>query len=263
MNGKEFLTANVLPNKIVFATKVPIYLPKTAHTHTNRQNHGFAFHREGPKTYHFWDFKDIDIDVDTVIYMPKGSNYNVTSNIKEAKSCYAINFDVADDFFCDPFVYKPKDPAKVLGLFKEAERAWRTKYPGYIEKCAACLSEIICIMKNDLTVKYLSSSQKSLISPALEYIAENYTSKKINIKELAAMCSISEVYLRKLFASEIGKTPVAYINHLRLERSCELLRSGEYTVAGAAKECGFSDECYFNREFKKHYGFPPGNIKNN
>ena len=72
MNGKEFLTANVLPNKIVFATKVPIYLPKTALTHTNRPNHGFAFHREGPKTYHFWDFKDIDIDVDTVIYMPKG-----------------------------------------------------------------------------------------------------------------------------------------------------------------------------------------------
>ncbi len=261
MNGKEFLLSDIFPSKIVIAIKVPINLPKNAHIHTNRPSHGFAFHRDGPKTYHFWDIKDIEVDVDTIIYMPKGSSYNVSGVPNHPKSCYAINFDVANEFFCEPFAYRPKDPAKVLGLFKEAERAWRIKYAGYMEKCASCLSEIISIMKNDLTVKYLSSGQKSLISPALTYISENYTSKKIIISELAEMCSISEVYLRKLFVSEVGRSPVAYINHLRLERSCELLSSGEYTVAGAAKECGFSDECYFNREFKKHYGFAPGSLK--
>ncbi len=261
MNGKEFLSTNIFPSKIVLATKVPINLPKNAHTHVNRPSHGFAFHREGPKAYRFWDVKDVDVDADTIIYMPKGSSYSV-EGIKPTKSCYAINFDTAEEFLCEPFLYRPKDPGRLLGLFKDAELAWRTKRAGYMEKCVSCLSEIISIMKSDLTVNYLSSGQKSLIAPALEYISENYTTKKISVSELSEMCSISEVYLRKLFVSAVGKSPIAYINHMRLERSFELLKSGEYSVSNTAKECGFSDECYFNREFKKHYGFSPGRIKN-
>lgn len=261
MNGKEFLSKDIFPSKIVLAIKVPTDLPKNAHTHINRPSHGFAFHRDGPKTYHFWDKKDIEVDANTVIFMPKGSSYNVSGEIEPQKSCYAINFDLPYDFPCEPFLYRPREPAKLLELFKEAEKAWRTKTPGYMEKCLSCLSEIISALKNDLTVSYMSSEQRSIIEPALDFIAENYTTKKISVSELAKLCSISEVYLRKLFVSAVGKSPVAYINHMRLERGLELLKSGEYTVSAVSKECGFSDECYFSREFKKHYGFAPGVFK--
>ena len=258
MNGKELMEKEIYPSKIVFVMKVPV----TVHVpvHKDRPFHGFAYHLQGEKTYHFEGKTDIDIEPDTIIYLPKGSSYNETG-AKRTKSCYAINFETVEKLNCDPFLYRPKDPAKILGLFREAEVAWRKKNSGYIEKCSACLSEIISIMKSDFNTNYSSSKQRELIAPALEYIMENYTSEKINIKELAEMCSISSVYLRKLFMNSVGKNPLAYINTLRLERGYELLKNGDYTVSAAARDCGFTDVGYFTREFKKHFGFAPGNLK--
>lgn len=258
MNGKELLQKDIIVNKIALAIKV---LPGIGDAvHLDRPSHGFAFHLGGQKTYQFHGQRDIEIDPETVIYMPKGSSYNVTGH-NTGKPCYAINFDTTEELSCEPFSFKPKDPAKMLLIFKEAEKAWRTKSPGHMEKCFACISDILAIMKSELSSSYSSGSRRILIEPALKYISEHYTNEKISVSLLADICGISEVYLRRIFLSIIGKTPVAYINHMRLERGYDLLMSGEYSVSNAAKECGFPDECYFSREFKKLYGFTPSRLK--
>lgn len=254
MNGKELLQRDIIVNKIVLALHVPLNLSNAIHI--DRPSHGFAFHLGGQKTYYFENSKTIDIDPNTVIYMPKGSSYNV-AGAKTGKSCFAINFDTEEELSCDPFLFRPKDITKMLGLFKTADKAWKTRQPGYMEKCLSCISEIISIMKSELSANYASVSQKELITPALKYISENYTTEMISVPALADLCSISEVYMRRIFTATMGKSPIAYINELRLERGRDLLLSGEYSVTDVSKECGFSNECYFSREFKKHFGASP------
>lgn len=260
MNGKELLEKDILINKIALAVKVPSYNKDSIHV--DRPYHGFALHPFGSKTYCFWDDeKEIMLDEGSIIYMPKGSSYNVMS--EKDCICYAINFDLAEDLFCEPFKFNPKDGSKMLRLFKEAEKAWSTKSVGYMEKCFAILSEIISVMKSEIAACYISGSQRNLIEPAIKYISEHYASERIVVSELSELCGISEVYLRRIFISVLGKTPITYIKHLRLERGYDLILSGEYSVSSAAVDCGFSDECYFSREFKKLYGFPPGQLLKN
>jgi len=80
------------------------------------------------------------------------------------------------------------------------------------------------------------------------------------VAALAALCGISDQYLRTLFKNFTGQTPVAYINTLRLEQARELLQSGGVTVAEAAEACGFESPGYFARMFKKRYNMSPGSL---
>ncbi len=67
----------------------------------------------------------------------------------------------------------------------------------------------------------------------------------------------SPVYIRDLFKSRFGKTPRQYRTDLRFEKARRLLREG-LSVKETAWACGFSDELYFSRAFRKREGMPPG-----
>ena len=67
-------------------------------------------------------------------------------------------------------------------------------------------------------------------------------------------------YLRKLFRSQIGCTPAAYLERLRMEHAVKLLavqRVPRYTVSDVAERCGYYDANYFTRVFKKYMGVSP------
>jgi AraC-like DNA-binding protein len=54
------------------------------------------------------------------------------------------------------------------------------------------------------------------------------------------------------------QTPLAYRDGLRLAHAKELLLHAGATVGEAALACGFEDESYFVRFFKKQTGVTPG-----
>ncbi len=47
------------------------------------------------------------------------------------------------------------------------------------------------------------------------------------------------------------------LNYLRIKKSCDLLRSGEYSVAEAAAEVGINDLCYYYKLYAKFMGGTP------
>ena len=48
-----------------------------------------------------------------------------------------------------------------------------------------------------------------------------------------------------------------YVSRLRMNRALELLSEREKSIREIALACGFEDEKYFSRAFKKKYGYPP------
>ena len=76
----------------------------------------------------------------------------------------------------------------------------------------------------------------------------------VNSEEIIMkMCELS-----LLKFEEMGKTPVAYITELRMERAKNLLsQEPPLTVEQIAELCGFSDSFYFSKTFKKHTGLSP------
>ena len=79
-----------------------------------------------------------------------------------------------------------------------------------------------------------------------------------NLDRAAAETTLSRRRFSELFREEAGASFLPTLQNLRLERACELLGSGEQSIAGAAFSCGFEDLSHFYRLFRRRYGVPPG-----
>ena len=223
--------------------------------HKNRGGHGLAFHTSGVKVYVFDDGQQIIVNPNEIIYLPKHSNYEVTASVPG--DCFAINFDISEEKVFAPFRVKIKNPAFILGHFKNAQNVWYKKSYGYNTKCKAELYQILYIMQQEYFSDYLSRDKLEIIKPAVAYIHHAYTNKLISIAELAKMCGISPEYFRRIFRAYYGISPLKYINNLKISRAKELIKSGMYSVTEAALQSGYTDMSYFSREFKKETGISP------
>jgi len=75
--------------------------------------------------------------------------------------------------------------------------------------------------------------------------------------EVAKRTGLSYVQFIRRFKAYTGKTPMAYLNDMRLQRAKELLWDSDAMIKEIAVACGFNDEYYFSNFFKKHTGYSP------
>ncbi len=94
------------------------------------------------------------------------------------------------------------------------------------------------------------------MKPALDYIRENYASN-LKISEIAAVCHMSESHFRRMFDENIGMTPVAYLNQVRIRKACDLIKRTGYSMEEVSLKVGFTTASTFNRNFKKITGTSP------
>ena len=225
--------------------------------HKNRKNHGLAIFPDGERIFYF-DNKKITVGKNEIVYFPKGCNYKIKQ--KRESDCYAINFQMADDTVFEPFSVKIKNTGDYLKSFEESRKIWTKKSVGFSAKVKAELYGIIYNMQSEFQIPYTNSV---IIQPAMDYIHSNYYKENISVTHLASLCGVSTVYLRNLFIKKFALTPIKYINSLKLSRAKELLSSQMYSVSEVCFLCGYNDESYFSREFKKHYGITPKKASRN
>ena len=185
---------------------------------------------------------------------------NLTGCPSLHNNIFAINFLISTDEKFEPFKITLKNPAKIEALFESAEREWVKKDVGYADAVYSDLYKILSLIKKDYRSEYYGSRYREIISPAISYIRNNYTTKKITAETLADVCGISVSYLRRLFSRCCGVSPIEYTINLRLEYAKEMIYSGDFSVTAAAEKSGFNDISYFSRTFKKHFGVSPTNL---
>ena len=246
---KNFMTHNFIIGEITFANIVRA--GTGTKTHKNRKSHGLAIFLGGERTFDF-DNKKIRVLKNTIVYFPKGSNYTIKE--KTPFDCYAINFEMPDGIYFEPFSFKIKNVNAYLESFKQAQRQQTRKTTGYDSKIKSELYNIIYNMQSEYNIPY---SNSSIIQPAVDYIHSNYYKENISVTELANLCNISVVHLRNTFIKIFATSPIKYINSLKMSRAKELLTSGLYTVSDVCYLSGYNDESYFSREFKKFFNITP------
>ena len=104
--------------------------------------------------------------------------------------------------------------------------------------------------------------QDDPIQQAVLYINENYE-KEFSNTFLSNMCNLSHGRFEHLFKAEMGVSPSAYRQRLRIENASSLLSSTTLPVSDIAILCGFSDPLYFSRIFKRKVGCSPTEYRRN
>lgn len=90
----------------------------------------------------------------------------------------------------------------------------------------------------------------------LNYLKHNFV-KKLSLADIASYVSLNEKYLCKIFKEDTGVSIIQYLNLLKMNYAAEQLKNPNALIKEVAESVGISDQFYFNRLFKKHFGCAP------
>ena len=94
------------------------------------------------------------------------------------------------------------------------------------------------------------------IKAAIAFIQENYRSA-VSVQQLAHAAGMSEGHFCRVFKQYTLKTPVQFINGVRLSHALELLTATNLRVLDIAMDCGFNSMSYFIEVFRTEYDATP------
>ena len=196
-----------------------------------------------------------------IVYLPNDITYFAEWTEEEGEYI-SINF-ILEEFYVklsDKLCIAALDSNKAyFKSFNDALNIWNSGLPGYKLEL---LSEIYKILHNlflELTYTRIKSNYKAIYKGII-YL-ENHYLEDITIKQLADMCNMSENNFRRYFKKYKNMSPVTYRNYLRIQKSKELIQTGEYNISEAAEAVNITDICYYHKLFKKFYNTTPGEFK--
>jgi transcriptional regulator GlxA family with amidase domain len=88
------------------------------------------------------------------------------------------------------------------------------------------------------------------------HIAGNLTAP-LTVPDLAQHANISDRQLTRIFKTELGTTPAAYVEAARVEAARELLESTDDTLDRIAAACGFNTTDTLIRAFRRKLDTTP------
>ncbi len=106
-----------------------------------------------------------------------------------------------------------------------------------------------------------TSENAMVISPVLDYMEDHYA-EQFDMDSLADLCRLSPTHFRRLFNSIMGASPLEFLNTMRIEKACNLLRSTEYSVLNISEMVGFRSVSSFNRHFMDIMQTTPRSYRN-
>lgn len=227
-----------------------------------------------------FDDEEMPYSDGTVVIIPKNFPHN-TINIPGEKSFWEYIYINPSDFLTRVYESANRDIKKYLDniekrpIKKQAEEIplfvnevnclmdqIRMQEYGY-RNCIkglvyTILMEIIKINYEDLAQKKapIIRSNQAKIKQALDFVDEHY-SEDIKIADLAEAAFISETYLRRLFSEYYNMSPLQYVNLVRIEAACKLLKKEDYNIYEVAHKVGFDNMSTFIKNFKKMVGETP------
>lgn len=109
----------------------------------------------------------------------------------------------------------------------------------------------------DVVMSSSSSIQSVHLKRIEHYVHLHLESSTLTPAMVAAACHISVRYLHKLFA-ELPYSFSEWVKELRLKQANHILKTKSYvTIDEVAHRVGYSDQGYFARIYKQHFGYTP------
>ncbi len=110
------------------------------------------------------------------------------------------------------------------------------------------LTQLICLIVEELTLKPQLKSDKVTIQSILNHCAQHF-SEDVTLEDVAAALHLNKYHISHLLNNKLGISFNTYINTLRIDKACVLLTTDRQTVAEISAEVGFGSIRSFNRAF--------------
>ena len=107
----------------------------------------------------------------------------------------------------------------------------------------------------------LMEKPRNSLSEKAEHFLMHELHREVSVTQLAEHCGTSERSLLRHFRTHHGITPVAHIQHLRVERAKALLETTHLSFEEIVERCGYNDSASFRKLFKRATAITPGDYR--
>ncbi len=104
------------------------------------------------------------------------------------------------------------------------------------------------------------SRTEKAITKTIRYIQEHFHTP-ITLEKLSEVSGLDKKYLCRIFKEYTSKTPITYVNELRIENACNEMTLNKKSITQAAFDSGFNDSSYFSKTFRAYKKMSPKEYK--
>jgi AraC-like DNA-binding protein len=123
------------------------------------------------------------------------------------------------------------------------------------------LRGLLDIQSRNPTSERGSKTERSIM--AVKHYIESSFADAIGYHEFCSLVKLSRSHLCQAFSRQIGKSPIAYLNEIRLQHAMHLMKATSLNIAEAGRKVGINDPNYFSRLFRKKIGQSPSDFLRN
>ena len=105
------------------------------------------------------------------------------------------------------------------------------------------------------------SVDQAFLEKTLEIIETHFEDEYFSVDSLAEKVNMSVSQINRKLNALINQPAGQLIRSLKLQRAADLLKQNAGTISEICYKLGFSDQAYFSRAFKKHFGYSPREFK--
>lgn len=149
----------------------------------------------------------------------------------------------------------------LLGLFVDESIAKAGGYHVMQDSLSRMLFlEILRRSRNNLNTTIKANGARNGIKRAVDFLQEHYA-RPLAIKQIAAVAGLSISHFMREFKAYTGKTPLIYLNDVRVANARELLMNKSMSIIGIAHTCGFANPGHFSTVFRQRMGMSPSDYR--
>ena len=185
-----------------------------------------------------------------VIFLPADTPYKVEYSVSES---IVVHFEHCNYFNAEKFRFN--SPLRIDSQFRHLIEAWNLNHS--VNQAKSILYDIFEKMANDQK----TSIKDTAIAGCIQYMDENFCNPELDIKAVGNLSFVTSSTLQRGFLKYVGMSPKQYLTQLRMNLALELLAENKLTIKEIATACGFVDEKYVSRAFKKRQGCAPSRFR--
>jgi AraC-like DNA-binding protein len=144
-------------------------------------------------------------------------------------------------------------------LFQRLQTEAREKRPGYETMTRLAFIELLMLLyrsRADTGGIPAAGAGRFRIEDAVAFV-ENRYSEELSLPGIAEHFGLNASYFSRLFARHTGMPLFSFVNRLRIQKSCVLLKRSGLSILEIAFSVGYNNLSHFNRYFRRVMGESP------
>ncbi|MBE5911701.1 AraC family transcriptional regulator [Pseudobutyrivibrio sp.] len=142
----------------------------------------------------------------------------------------------------------------IIEEYREQKPYYKQAVKGYLR---AFVAEMLRLNENLTTSLTLEEKRlNGYIERSVNYFAEHFA-EDVKMSDVAYECGLSESHFRRIFEETMSMKPLDYLNMVRIDNACELIKNKDYGMEEVGYRVGYQTPSTFNRNFKKLTGKTP------